>query len=249
MFLMLTGMMCLPVLSHNPKEGEKSASPRKVLVLAERVGLHEGFTSAGLEWLEEQKERLHMELTVLNSAKEIPAGELQKYQMVLQLNYPPYAWSKAAQKDMERYIDEGRGGYIGFHHATLLGEFDGYGMWPWFSDFMGKIRYKNYIAEKSDGTVQVEDRRHPVMQNVPGTFVVADDQWYTYESDPRPNVHVLAHVDECSYTLKTDIKMGDHPVIWTNPQKRARNVDFQFGHSKSLYENPAFLTLFENILH
>ena len=88
MYLMLTGMMCLPVLSHNPKEGEKSASPRKVLVLAERGGLHEGFTSAGLGWLEEQKERLHMELTVLDSAKEIPAGELQKYQMVLQLNYP-----------------------------------------------------------------------------------------------------------------------------------------------------------------
>ena len=56
MYLMLTGMMCLPVLSHNPKEAEKSASPRKVLVLAERGGLHEGFTSAGLEWLEEQKE-------------------------------------------------------------------------------------------------------------------------------------------------------------------------------------------------
>ena len=248
MFLMLTGMMCLPVLSHNPKEAEKSASPRKVLVLAERGGLHEGFTSAGLEWLEEQKERLHMELTVLNSAKEIPAGELLKYQMVLQLNYPPYAWSKAAQKDMERYIDEGRGGYIGFHHATLLGEFDGYGMWGWFSDFMGKIRYQDYIAEKCDALVRVEDNQHPVMRDVPGSFVVAEDEWYTYETSPRPNVRVLARVDENSYSIKTDIKMGDHPVIWTNPAKKARNVYFQFGHSRSLFRNPAFVQMFENAI-
>ena len=28
-------------------------------------------------------------------------------------------------------MDEGQGSYIGFHHATLLGEFDGYRMWDW----------------------------------------------------------------------------------------------------------------------
>lgn len=231
------------------KNRQATIPPRRVLVLAERGGFHEGFTATGLQWLEDQKERLNMELTVLNSAKEIPEGEIKKYHLVLQLNYPPYAWSEASQQDMQEYIDRGIGSYIGFHHASLLGEFDGYQMWPWFSAFLGNIRYKNYIAETTEGTVQVEDRQHPVMQNVPGTFVVAEDEWYTYESDPRPNVHVLAHVDECSYTVKTDVKMGDHPVIWTNPQKRARNVYFQFGHSKLLFENPAFLTLFENALH
>ena len=51
-----------------------------------------------------------------------------------------------------------------------------------------------------------------------------------------------------SYTTKTDIKMGDHPVIWVNPEKPSRNVYFQFGHSKSLFDNPAFVTLLENSL-
>ena len=237
--------LCLSLM----KNRKGSVAPRKVLVLAERGGLHEGFTATALKWLEDQKERFNMELTVLNSAKEIQEGEMRKYHLVLQLNYPPYAWSKAAQKDMQDYIDQGIGGYIGFHHATLLGKFDGYRMWNWFSDFMGRIRYKNYIAEKSDGTVQVEDRLHPVMRDVPGTFVIPDDEWYTYETDPRPNVQVLAHVDEASYTLKTDIKMGDHPVIWSNPNKRARNVYFQFGHSKLLFENAAFIKMLENSLH
>ena len=231
------------------KNRKGTAAPRKVLVLAERGGLHEGFTAAALKWLEMQKERFNMELTVLNSAKDIPEGELEKYHLVLQLNYPPYAWSEAAQKDMQDYIDRGIGSYIGFHHATLLGEFDGYKMWDWFSDFMGKIRFKNYIAGKSDGTVEVENRLHPVMKDIPGTFVIPDDEWYTYETNPRPNVQVLAHVDEASYTQRTDIKMDDHPVIWTNPNKRARNIYFQFGHSQLLLENAAFIRMLENSLH
>ena len=244
LFLLLAAAMCLSFAAYG-----LDSTPRKVLVLAERGGLHEGFTATGLQWLEEQKERFNMELTVLNSATEIPAGELPKYQLVLQLNYPPYAWSEASQKDMQQYIDEGRGGYIGFHHASLLGEFDGYKMWGWFSDFLGKIRYKNYIAEKCSGRVWVEDREHPVMRDVPGSFVVDDDEWYTYESNPRPNVQVLARVDEDSYSIETNIKMGDHPVIWSNPTKKARNVYFQFGHSKLLFQNPAFIQMLENALH
>ena len=230
------------------KNKKATLPPRKVLVLAERGGLHEPFTATGLQWLEDNKDKFNMQLTILSSAEELAKGELNQYHLVLQLNHPPYAWSKEAQEDFQRYIDRGIGNYIGFHHASLLGEFDGYSMWKWFSDFMGGIRYDNYIADKCDGTVQVEDRQHPVMSDIPRTFVIEDDEWYTYNKDPRPNVHVLAHVDEASYTIKTNIKMGDHPVIWTNPSKGARNVYFQFGHSKLLFDNPVFVRLLENAL-
>ncbi|MBP5508125.1 MAG: ThuA domain-containing protein [Prevotella sp.] len=230
------------------KNKKATLPPRKVLVLAERGGLHEPFTATGLQWLEDNKERFNMQLVVLNTAENIAKGELGNYHLVLQLNHPPYAWSKEAQLDFQNYINRGVGNYIGFHHATLLGEFDGYGMWQWFSDFMGGMRYENYIAEKCDGTVQVEDRQHPVMNDIPGTFVIEDDEWYTYNKNPRQNVHVLAHVDEASYTIKTNIKMGDHPVVWTNPSKGARNVYFQFGHSKLLFDNPVFVKLLENAL-
>ena len=231
------------------KNKKATLPPRKVLVLAERGGLHEPFTATGLQWLEDNKERFNMQLVVLNTAENIPQGELGNYHLVLQLNHPPYAWSKEAQLDFQDYINRGVGNYIGFHHASLLGEFDGYGMWQWFSDFMGGVRYENYIADKCDATVQVEDRLHPVMNDIPGTFVIEDDEWYTYNKDPRRNVHVLAHVDESSYTIKTNIKMGDHPVIWTNPSKGARNVYFQFGHSKLLFDNPVFVKMFENALN
>ena len=230
------------------KNRKATLPPRKVLVLAERGGLHDPFTARGLQWLEDNKERLNMQLVVMSSAEQLHKDELNGFHLVLQLNHPPYAWSKEAQQDFQHYIDRGIGNYIGFHHATLLGEFDGYPLWQWFSDFMGGIRYDNYIADKCDGTVQVEDRQHPVMNGIPGTFVIEDDEWYTYNKDPRQAVHVLAHVDEASYTINTDTKMGDHPVIWTNPSKAARNVYFQFGHSQRLFSNPVFVRLLENAL-
>jgi len=148
----------------------------------------------------------------------------------------------------QNYIEKGRGGWIGFHHASLLGEFDGYPMWQWFSTFMGDIRFENYIATFAEATVKVEDAEHPVMKGVPHDFVVKKDEWYTYNRSPRPNVHVIASVDEKTYKPDSTIKMGDHPVIWTNPKMAARNVYIFMGHSPDLFDNRAYTTLFRNAI-
>lgn len=221
----------------------------KVLVLTERGGQHGGFTDAGLRWLAAEGVKGNFSITEINNARNITEAYLSQFSLVIQLDFPPYTWPKEAEDAFVKYIEEGRGGWIGFHHATLLGEFDGYPMWQWFSDFMGGVRFKNYIAPLADGTLIVEDKQHPVMKDVPASFVVSDDEWYTYDKSPRPNVHVLANVDESSYTPASDIKMGDHPVVWVNESKKARNVYFQIGHSSKLYETEGFTTMFRNAIN
>lgn len=221
----------------------------RVLVLTERGGQHGGFTDAGLKWLAAEGAKGNFSITEINNARNITEAYLSQFSLVIQLDFPPYTWPKEAEDAFVKYIEEGRGGWIGFHHATLLGEFDGYPMWQWFSDFMGGVRFKNYIAPLADGTLIVEDKQHPVMKDVPASFVVPDDEWYTYDKSPRPNVHVLANVDESSYTPASDIKMGDHPVVWVNESKKARNVYFQIGHSSKLYETEGFTTMFRNAIN
>lgn len=221
----------------------------KVLVLTERGGQHGGFTDAGLKWLAAEGAKGNFSITEINNARNITEAYLSQFSLVIQLDFPPYTWPKEAEDAFVKYIEEGRGGWIDFHHATLLGEFDGYPMWQWFSDFMGGVRFKNYIAPLADGTLIVEDKQHPVMKDVPASFVVPDDEWYTYDKSPRPNVHVLANVDESSYTPASDIKMGDHPVVWVNESKKARNVYFQIGHSSKLYETEGFTTMFRNAIN
>ena len=221
----------------------------KVLVLTERGGQHGGFTDAGLRWLAAEGAKGNFSITEINNARNITEAYLSQFSLVIQLDFPPYTWPKEAEDAFVKYIEEGHGGWIGFHHATLLGEFDGYPMWQWFSDFMGGVRFKNYIAPLANGTLIVEDKQHPVMKDVPASFVVPDDEWYTYDKSPRPNVHVLANVDESSYTPASDIKMGDHPVVWVNESKKARNVYFQIGHSSKLYETEGFTTMFRNAIN
>jgi type 1 glutamine amidotransferase len=87
------------------------------------------------------------------------------------------------------------------------------------------------------------------MKDIPESFVIPKEEWYTYDKSPRPNVHVLASVDESSYSPASDIKMGDHPVIWTNDHMTARNVYIFMGHGPDLFENKSFTTIFRNAIN
>ena len=225
------------------------AAEKNVLILTERGGQHGPFTDAAIEWLEDLSAQEGFTLTEIHNTKPIDKAFLKGFDLIIQLDFPPYTWTDAAQEAFIEYIEQGLGAWIGFHHATLLGEFDGYPMWNWFSGFMGGIVYNNYIAPLSDGTVSVEAPGHPVMLGVSPSFIVEDDEWYIYDRSPRANVKVLASVDEDSYTLDTDIKMGDHPVVWTNPAVKARNIYFQMGHSPKLLSNPDFTRMLTNAIN
>ena len=225
----------------------QQTQPRfKVVAIAEKGGIHKPFVDAAKVWL--AREALVDGFTVdyIENTDKIDDAFLSQYKVFIQLNFPPYAWTPTAMAAFQRYIEEGRGGWIGFHHATLLGEFDGYPMWPWFSSFMGGIRFTKYIPTFVTGTVTVEDPKHPVMKGLPGQFVIENEEWYTYDKSPRQNVHVLASVDEKSYSPASDIKMGDHPVVWTNEHVKARNVYIFMGHHAELFQNSAFTMLFHN---
>ena len=77
-----------------------------------------------------------------------------------------------------------------------------------------------------------------MLKGLPETFRIENDEWYTYDRSPRRDVHVLANVDENSYEPARMVKMGDHPVIWTNSHYKARNVYFQFGHKGRCCRTP-----------
>lgn len=225
-----------------------SCAKTEVLVLTERGGQHGSFTDAGLAWLEQTGNEMGFQITEINSTRPITKEYLDRFDLIVQLDFPPYTWTDEAAEAFIEYIEKGKGGWIGFHHATLLGEFDGYPMWDWFSDFMGGIVYQNYNATLTDGEVYVEDASHPVMKGVEPRFLLQDEEWYIYDKSPRENVRVLASADESTYYPPTEIKMGDHPVVWINENVKARNVYFQFGHGEILYRDNNFLNMFRNAI-
>jgi type 1 glutamine amidotransferase len=225
------------------------AQPKfKAIVLTERGGYHESFVAAGLNWLEQYARQENFEYVVINKPDTITKEFLKDYKLFIQLNFPPYMWSDESKAAFEDYIDNGKGAWIGFHHASLLGEFDGYPMWPWFSDFLGGIRFKNYVAARADGEIHIEKKKHPVFAGLPSHFNLPGEEWYTFDKNPREKAEVLANVDENSYKPQTEIKMGDHPVIWCNPKKKARNIYFLFGHHGGLFDVKEFRQLLTNTM-
>ncbi len=204
---------------------------RRVIALAEPgQTIHQPFADAALRWLRETGPSEGFVVDYIRTTDPIDEAYLGAHDLFIQVNYPPYRWTPVAEAAFKKAMEQGTIGWVGFHHASLLGKFDGFEMSPFFHAFMGRIVFKSYIPDFATGVVHVEDAAHPLFDGLPAVFRIENDEWYTYDRSPRPDVHVLATVDENSYEPPRTVKMGDHPVIWTNPHVKARNVYFQFGH-------------------
>jgi type 1 glutamine amidotransferase len=241
-----------PPDAHGASDAEAGAPPKiNVLAIGELVvnggpEIHAPFVMAAKTWLATQT---NLTVTHVESPNTITDALLANYGLILQLNYTPWRWNATAKAAFEKYVTEGRGGWVGMHHAGLYGPAVSQETWPWFFTFFGQINYKNYIASFAEGTVHVEESTHAIFNGVPASFVVTTDEWYTWDKSPRPNVHVLANVDENSYKPTSNIKMGDHPVIWTNEAYKGKNLYIFMGHHPNLFQNPAYVTLLKNAIN
>ena len=235
----------LPAADNTPAHPVKF----RVVAIAEAgPGDHAAFVAAAKIWLNQLAKENDFAVDYITNTDPINDAFLARHKLFIQLNYPPYRWTPVAKLAFERYIARGTGGWIGFHHAMLLGDFDGYKMWPWWSHFMGDIRYTSYIAQQATATVKVDDPSHPVFKGLPSSFVIQHEEWYTWSRSNRKNVHVLATVDESTYEPKSMITMGDHPVVWTNPHVKARNVYIFMGHHPELFQDENYTRLFKNAI-
>jgi hypothetical protein len=189
-----------PALARDqPSLPGKAPTPRfRVLALMESGGHHVAFTAAAKPWLKVCGEENGFAVDYITNTIPITEELLARYRLVLQLDFAPYGWTPEAMAAFKAYIEQGKGGWVGLHHATLLGDFDGQPMWPWFSQFMGGIKFKNYIATFSSGKVRVEDKTHPCMKDVPESFVISKEEWYTYDimENLWPMVHAKFSAEE-----------------------------------------------------
>jgi hypothetical protein len=245
--LLLIVLTCLFAAIHF--HGFAQSKPRfKAIVMAENGGHHIEFSKSATSWLNQLAADSNFSVQYIQNTDLVDSAFLAPFELFIQLDFPPYAWKPAAEQAFIQFMGNRNKRWIGFHHASLLGEFDGYPMWNWFWNFMGGIRFKNYIPGFASGKITVEQPQHPVMKGLPSSFTIAKEEWYTYDKNPRPNVNVLASVDESLYQPDSEIKMGDHPVIWTNEKMAARNVYIFMGHSADLLVDKNFTTLFRNAI-
>src|SRR6202795_2674757 len=125
--LALALALCLAVAAPLPAAQEKKVRFR-VLAIAEHGGIHKPFVDAAKIWLDKLASENNFTVDYIEDTDKIDDAFLARYNLFIQLNYPPYNWTDTAKAAFIKYIEQGKGGWIGFHHATLLGEFDGFPM-------------------------------------------------------------------------------------------------------------------------
>jgi PKD repeat protein/glucose/arabinose dehydrogenase/type 1 glutamine amidotransferase len=220
-------------VQENGPEALRSAAraPKKyqVLVFTKTAGTRRASIQDGIELIRKLGRDNGFTVTVTQDAGAFSADNLAKYRAVVFLNTTGNVLNPAQEAAFEAYFRAG-GGYVGVHAAAET-EQD----WTFYRDVVGTgVAGASAVAR---ATVQVADRAHPSTETVPRELSLTEE-WYNYTTNVRGVSHVLATVDEKSYSGGA---MGfDHPVAWCKDYRGGRSWYTGLGHSIETYRTNAF---------
>lgn len=156
-------------------------------------------------------------------------GALARYKAVVFLSTTGDVLDPQQKVAFERYIWSG-GGFVGIHSAS-----DTEYHWPWYGRLVGAYFASHPQIQRA--TVHITDASHSSSKGLPAIWERIDE-WYDFGINPRGNVHVLATVDEATYSGG---RMGsDHPIAWCHAMESGRSWYTAMGHTKESYAEPFF---------
>jgi glucose/arabinose dehydrogenase len=205
------------------------AQPR-ILVFSRAAVFRHDSIPAGIATLQSIAANEGWRLTATEDAGYFVDDSLAVFDAVVFLLTTGDVLDASQEAAFERYIRAG-GGYAGIHAAADT-EYD----WPWYGALVGA-----YFAGHPDiqsGRIVVADRLHPSTSGLPEHWT-RTDEWYNYQVNPRGEVHVLAALDESTYTGGS---MGfDHPIAWCHAFQGGRSWYTGGGHTSESYAEPHFI--------
>jgi type 1 glutamine amidotransferase len=205
------------------------AHTKRVLVFSKTAGFRHDSIPDGIAAVRQLGEGHGFTVDATEDAGAFTGKNLRRYDAVVFMSTTGDVLDAAQQKEFEGYIRHG-GGYVGVHAAADT-EYD----WAFYGGLAGAW-FQNHPAIQP-ATVNVEDRAHPATSHLGRTWE-RTDEWYNYRSNPREHAHVLASLDETSYTGGT--MNGDHPIAWCQDYQGGRAFYTGGGHTKESYADPAF---------
>ncbi|MGI5515918.1 ThuA domain-containing protein [Streptomyces sp. CA-106131] len=219
---LLLGCVTGPAVSH-------PAEAKRVLVFSKTAGFRHDSIPEGIAAVKQLGEGAGFAVDATEDAGAFTSANLRRYDAVVFLSTTGDVLDAAQQSAFEGYIRHG-GGYVGIHAAADT-EYD----WAFYGGVAGAY-FQNHPAIQP-ATVDVEDRAHPATSDLARAWD-RTDEWYNYRSNPRERAHVLASLDESSYTGGT--MHGDHPIAWCQNYQGGRAFYTGGGHTKESYSEPAF---------
>jgi len=178
--------------------------------------------------------------------------DLAQFSAVVFLNASGDMLSGQQERDFQGWLEAG-GGWLGIHAA---GD-DSHLAWRWYRDNLIGADFTAHIMDPQFqiATVMLENQDHPVLNGMPDIWEHTEE-WYSWEQSPRfEGFTILATLDEESYVpvmkfmgKERDLRMGDHPVVWSNCIGSGRSVYMAMGHRAEAFDQPEVRRLIANSL-
>ncbi|MFI9797261.1 ThuA domain-containing protein [Streptomyces sp. NPDC052302] len=201
----------------------------RVLVFSKTAGFRHSSIDEGVTALRDLGAANNFTVTATEDAGAFTAANLGQYRAVVFLSTTGDVLNGTQQTAFEQYLGAG-GGYVGVHAAADT-EYD----WPFYEGLAGALFQSHPAIQPA--TVRVEDRSHDATAHLGRTWQ-RTDEWYNYRTNPRGSAHVLASLDESSYSGGT--MSGDHPIAWCKDYAGGRAFYTGGGHTEESYADPAF---------
>ena len=201
----------------------------RVLVFTKATAEKHASTSAGISAVRALGIERRFSVEVSDDSKRFEPKQLAKYRAVVFLNTSGDVLTDAQQAAFEEYFRDG-GGLVGVHSAieTEPG-------WQFLTDAFGARATGSSAV--SSATVKVADRVHVASESLP-EYWTRTDQWYNFDRNVRGFSHVLATVDETTYSGGT--MHPDHPVAWCKDYQGGRSFYIAGGHTSASFSEPGF---------
>ncbi|TDD70029.1 PKD domain-containing protein [Jiangella aurantiaca] len=203
-----------------------------ILVFSKTAAFRHDSIPAGIAAIQQLAAEHEFSVTATEDAAAFTDENLAQYDAVVWLSTTGDVLNDEQQAAFERYIQAG-GGYAGIHAASDT-EYD----WPWYGELVGAY-FKGH-PRNQDATIQVADRTHPSTAHLPAQWQ-RFDEWYSFRTNPRGDVHVLASLDEGTYDPEANPMGLDHPIAWCHTYDGGRAWYTAGGHTIESYAEPAFL--------
>ena len=170
-------------------------------------------------------------VTVTDDASVFTQASLGEYKTVIFVNNKGDILTDAQQAAFEAYYQQG-GGFLAIGAAI-----EAEPTWAFYEQLLGtRAASTNPVATNQPATIKVADRVHDASKSLP-EYWKRTDAYYNFRDNVRGQSHVLATVDETTYTGGTMKTLADHPVAWCKDYKSGRSFYTGVGANGNLADD------------
>lgn len=226
-----------------PPQIPSSLSDRAILIFSKTNGFRDDAAiKASNQALVSLGDRRGWTTFVTENAAIFNSDQLKRFKAVVWNNTSGDLLTEDQRLAFKRYMEQG-GGFVGIHGAGGDPSYK----WSWYVQSLIGAQFIGHTMQPQfqQATVRIEDGDDPIMQGLPVDWPRVDE-WYSFAQSPRAaGAHILATLDEKTYTpqmFSKDVRMGaDHPVIWKHCVGDGRAFYSALGHSAETYEDPVHI--------